>query len=181
MANNRTDEYGGSIENRTRFAREAVEACAKAIGADRVACRLSPYSTFQGMKMEDPIPTFTHLIKSLPQDLAYLHLVESRISGNADVPDNKLELTNFAREIWNGVFLTAGGYRTESAVQAADNNDKTAVVIGRYFISNPDLVAKIKLNEELVPYDRHTFYTNDYKGYTDYPVDERLLERASKL
>ena len=131
--------------------------------------------------MDDPIPTFSHLIKSLPQDLAYLHLVESRINGNADVAENKLEVTDFARDLWKGPFFTAGGYRTESAVEVADKNDKTAVVIGRYFISNPDLVAKVKLNEELRPYDRHTFYTNDYKGYTDYPVDEQLLERASKL
>lgn len=73
VCNKRTDDYGGSIENRTKFSLEAVKACVDAIGADRVGIRLSPFSHFQGMKMADPVPTFTYLINHLPQDLAYLH------------------------------------------------------------------------------------------------------------
>lgn len=73
VTNRRMDAYGGSIENRTKFAIEVVAACVSAVGSDRVAIRLSPWSTFLGMGMSDPIPTFTYLIKNLPKGLAYLH------------------------------------------------------------------------------------------------------------
>ncbi len=181
VSNRRIDDYGGSIENRCRFALEAVQACVDTIGADKVAIRLSPWSSFQGMKMDDPIPTFSYLIKTLPQDLAYLHVVESRIQGNADITENPLETTEFARQLWKkGPFFTAGGYRTKSAIEVADQADNICVVMGRYFVSNPDLVLKMKSNAELTPYNRDTFYSykDRSEGYTDYPFSQAVESKA---
>lgn len=182
VCNKRTDRYGGSIENRCRFALEAVQSCVKAIGADRVAIRLSPWSKFQGMGMADPVSTFTYLIKHLPQDLAYLHLVESRIAGSSDSSDVKEhETTKFAQDLWSGPFFVAGGYTVESAIKATEANDKVAIVMGRYFVSNPELVARMKLGVDFRPYDRSNFYSGGLEGYTTYEVDEDLVERANKL
>ena len=93
-----TDGYGGSIENRSRFGIEVAKAVADAVGADRTGIRLPPFSSFQGMKMKDPIPQFSHLLKGLkPLNFAYIHVVESRISGNADIEST--EKIDFALDI----------------------------------------------------------------------------------
>ncbi|MCI2467523.1 hypothetical protein KC271_14850, partial [Listeria monocytogenes] len=119
--------------------------------------RLSPYSTFQGMRMPDPVPQFTHVVKGLKElKLAYLHVVESRIAGNADI--EQTEKVAFAVEAWGGVspVFIAGGFTPESAKQAADEefkNTDLAVVFGRYFISTPDLPYRIKKGIPLNPYD----------------------------
>jgi len=99
-SNQRTDEYGGSVENRARFPLEILEAVCAEVGPDRVGIRLSPYSTFQGMKMplKDIHETFGYFVKEIASrhsDLAYLHVVESRIAGNADVPEDKAETLDF--------------------------------------------------------------------------------------
>ncbi|ODQ52355.1 NADH:flavin oxidoreductase/NADH oxidase [Saitoella complicata NRRL Y-17804] len=172
--NKRTDNYGGSIENRARFALECMQAITEAVGQDRVGIRLSPWSEFQGMKMADPKPTFSYLVTELGNrfpELAYLHVVESRIAGNADQEENPLEKSDFLKDLWQDkVFFTAGGYRTESAKEAAEH-ENTVVVMGRYFISNPDLVKRMKEDKPFNDYNRDTFY--QYKepseGYTDYP------------
>ncbi|KAH7371126.1 hypothetical protein BKA66DRAFT_470188 [Pyrenochaeta sp. MPI-SDFR-AT-0127] len=177
--NNRKDQYGGSIENRSRFAMEAVEAVVDAIGADRTAIRFSPWSTFNGMRMDEPVPQFRDIILKLNKlNLAYLHLVESRIAGNADVEIfDKLE---FAMDIWSGPLFIAGGYRPASAYRLVDeeHKDKKIVVLfGRYFISTPDLPFRIRSNLELNKYDRSTFYTPmSAKGYTDYSFSKEFLK-----
>ena len=88
VSNTRTDEYGGSIENRCRFALEIIDAVAASVGASRVALRISPWSTFQDMGMDDPIPTFTYLVKEAVRrhpNLAYLHVPEPGVAGNQDI------------------------------------------------------------------------------------------------
>jgi len=100
--NKRTDDWGGSIEKRSRFGLEVAKAVVAAVGADRVGVRLSPFSTFQGMKMTHPIPQFSHLIEGLKGlNLAYLHMVESRISGDAEIEST--ELVDFALKIWGKI------------------------------------------------------------------------------
>lgn len=185
VSNKRTDSYGGSIENRSKFGLEVAKAVVDAVGADKTGIRLSPWSSFQGMKMEEPIPQFSHLIKGLKElKLAYLHVVESRISGNADVEST--EKVNFAIDIWGNTspILIAGGFKPDSARRAVDDEYKgqnVAIVFGRYFISNPDLVYRIKHDIELVKYDRDTFYQPKSKnGYTDYPFSEQY-QKESKL
>lgn len=176
--NRRDDQYGGSVENRSRFALEAVTAVAAAIGADRTAIRFSPWSTYNGMRMKDPIPQFEDIVKKLDRlDLAYLHLVESRIAGNADV--ESCDKLDFATKIWRGPLFIAGGYRPDSAKRLVDEerSDRNVVVLfGRYFISTPDLPFRIRAHLELNEYDRSTFYTPmNAKGYTDYPFSKEFL------
>ncbi|KAK0316720.1 hypothetical protein LTR01_000471 [Friedmanniomyces endolithicus] len=177
VSNKRTDRWGGSIENRTRFATAVTQAVVSAVGADKTGIRLSPWSSFQGMKMEDPIPTFSHLLRSLKElKLAYVHLVESRISGNADV-ETTGKIDPFI-DIWAGTspILLAGGFKPDSTRRAVEEQykDKDVVVVfGRYFISNPDLVFRVREGIELATYDRETFYlAKSEKGYLDYPFSE---------
>lgn len=184
VSNKRTDKWGGSIENRARFAIEVAKAVVDAVGADKTGLRLSPWSTFQGMKMEDPIPQFSYLVKELKKlKLAYLHLVESRIAGNADV--EATEKINPFVDIWSGTspILVAGGFRGDSARRAVDEEyrDKDiAIVFGRYFISNPDLVYRIQKGIELAQYDRDTFYKmKSPDGYVDYPYSKEWEKEQS--
>ena len=185
MVNHRTDEYGGSIENRSRFGLEATKAVVDAIGADRTGIRLSMWSTFQGMRMKDPVPQFTHLIEGLKSlGLSYLHVVESRISGNADV--EATEKIDFAIDIWGKTspVLIAGGFKPDSATRAVDaeyENHDIAIVFGRLFIPNPDLPFRIKEGIQLTPYNRELFYNKTQEhGYTDYPFSAEF-ENASRL
>ena len=181
-ANTRTDKWGGSIENRSRFGLEVTKAVVNAVGAERTGIRLSPWSSFQGMKMADPIPQFTHLIKELKElKLGYLHLVESRIAGNADI--EATEKNDSFIELWgktSPIFL-AGGFTSASAQEVVKQyGDKdVAVVFGRYWISTPDLVFRIKNGIELTPYDRDLFYNaKEVKGYTDYAFSEEFVKQS---
>merc|ERR1711939_1113390 len=181
--NTRTDEYGGSIENRSRFGLEVTRAVVDAVGADKVGIRLSPFSSFQGMKMDDPIPQFTHLIKGLKElKLAYIHVVESRVSGNADIEST--EKIDFALDVWGKTspVLVAGGFRPDSAKRAVDEEYKDqdiAIVFGRYFISTPDLPFRIQKGIDLTPYDRESFYIpKSEKGYTDYPFSPEFEQEV---
>ncbi|BGP56253.1 hypothetical protein JCM8202v2_003867 [Rhodotorula sphaerocarpa] len=178
VSNNRTDEYGGSIENRARFPLEVAKAVCDAIGADRVGIRLSPYSSFQDMKMksiEEIKETFSYFVKELRDrhpEMAYIHCVESRIAGNTTVDADQAETLDFLHDIWAPrPFLIAGGFDAESAPKAADKYENTVVVVGRYFISNPDLVRRVREGIPLAPYNRDTFYLygpDKTEGYTDY-------------
>jgi len=157
----------------------------EAVGADRTGIRLSPWSSFQGMKMQEPKPQFSHLIKGLKElNLVYLHLVESRISGNADVEstEKNTDLIN----LWSpSPVLLAGGFTPDAARNDVDKlyKDKDmAIVFGRYFISNPDLVYRLKNDIELTKYNRDTFYNPKSKdGYIDYEFSEQWQKENSKL
>ncbi|KAF2444737.1 FMN-linked oxidoreductase [Karstenula rhodostoma CBS 690.94] len=179
--NQRTDSYGGSVENRSRFAIEVVKAVVDAIGAKKTSIRLSPFSSFQGMKMDEPHPQFKDVIKKLDalNDLAYIHLVDSRIDGSVDVDPNPAEqLQPFVDEFRNPV-LIAGGLQPASAHNVVDKqypNKDVVVVFGRYFISTPDLVFRLEKGIEFNPYNRDTFYLPmKAEGYTDYPFSKEFL------
>ncbi|KAI9746103.1 MAG: Chanoclavine-I aldehyde reductase fgaOx3 [Claussenomyces sp. TS43310] len=177
--NKRTDAWGGSVEKRAKFGTEVAKAVVGAVGAERTGIRLSPLSTFQGMKMKDPVPGFSYLTERLKElNLAYLHLVESRISGNADVEST--EQIDFLVDIWGKTspIFVAGGFTSESAKKVADQypNADVAVVFGRYFISNPDLPFKLREGIPLTPYNRDTFYkVKSPEGYTDYPFSKEFI------
>lgn len=178
VSNKRNDAYGGSIENRSRLLKEVICAVVDAIGAECVGLRLSPWSTFQGMRMEDLISQFSNIIiKASGAGIAYLHLVESRLSGALDW-DNS-ERLDFAYKVWDKPLLIAGGYLPSGACKLVDDHpDKDVVVVfGRYFISNPDLVYRIKEGLELSAHDRQTFYNNILAvGYVDYPFSKEYIE-----
>jgi NADPH2 dehydrogenase len=178
VRNQRDDAYGGSVENRSRFIHDIMKAVVAAIGPERVGLRLSPWSVFQGMKMENPIPQFADIIDKASQlNLAYLHLIESRMSGSEDYEGS--ERLDFAYKLWNGPLLVAGGYKPADAQKLVDEEypDKDIVVIfGRYFIANPDLVYRLKKGLELSAYERMTFYiSNSAIGYVDYPFSAEYL------
>ncbi|KAF2133539.1 FMN-linked oxidoreductase [Dothidotthia symphoricarpi CBS 119687] len=175
--NKRTDSYGGSVENRSRFAIEIAQAIVDAVGADRTGIRLSPFSDFQGMKMEDPIPQFSDIIKKLNKlNLAYLHLVESRETGNADVEG--YDVLNDLFPLFDGPLLISGGLKPDSSKRLVDEDMKdrdVVAVFGRYFISTPDLVYRLENGIDFNPYDRDTFYkAKSADGYTDYPFSKEF-------
>ncbi|RHZ71381.1 Chanoclavine-I aldehyde reductase fgaOx3 [Aspergillus turcosus] len=178
-ANKRTDAWGGSVEKRARFALEVLRAVVEAVGADRTGIRFSPWSPFQGMRMADPLPQFSYLArKTAEMKLAYVHLVESRISGNAD--NEATDQLDFFLEVYGRAspVIIAGGYKADSAREAVDSHYKdydVVIGIGRPWTSNPDLPFKIKAGIPLRPYEREVFYApKDPKGYIDYELSEEF-------
>jgi N-ethylmaleimide reductase len=176
--NLRTDQYGGSIENRTRFLMEVTKAVVEVWGADKVGVRLSPYGVANGSGEPDPMPLYTHAIKSLnPFGLAYLHFIEPRSSGAGRAEVNHQNVPSamvLFRPIWKGVLITAGGFTGQTADAAIAAGHADAIAFGRIFISNPDLPRRLQRGFPLTPYNRATFYGGEEAGYTDYPVHDEL-------
>lgn len=175
VVNKRTDKYGGSIENRSRFGLEVIQAVVDRVGAERTAIRLSPHSNFQEMKMVDPKPQFTHFISELASrhpTLSYIHLIEGRADEGVE---NVQETLDFAIDAWRPTgqpFFMAGGLTRENAlaIMEREGMDNVALVFGRWFLANPDLPRRLRENIPLNAYDRQTFYTpEEPKGYIDYP------------
>jgi N-ethylmaleimide reductase len=178
QSNLRTDRYGGSIENRVRFLIEVTEAVTEVWGADRVGMRLSPYGVANGSGEEDPMPLYTHAIRSLdPLGLAYLHFIEPRSSGAGRAEVNHQNVPSamvLFRPIWSGKLITAGGFTGETANAAIAAGHADAIAFGRIFISNPDLPRRLREGYPLTPYNRQTFYGGEEEGYTDYPAHDEL-------
>jgi N-ethylmaleimide reductase len=176
--NLRTDQYGGSIENRTRFLIEVTKAVVEVWGADRVGVRLSPYGVANGSGEPDPMPLYTYAVQSLnPLRLAYLHFIEPRSSGAGRAEANHQNVPSamvLFRPIWNGVLITAGGFTGETADAAIAAGHADAIAFGRIFISNPDLPRRLQRGFPLTPYNRATFYGGEEAGYTDYPAHDEL-------
>ncbi len=172
-SNQRTDEYGGAVENRARLLLEVIDAVVSVWGAGRVGVRLSPYGTVHDMRDSDPIGLFSYVFEKLnDRKLAYVHVIEPRATGaggseavNEDAPST----SDLFRSKFNGTFISAGGYLPDSAKAVVEKGSADAVAFGRYFISNPDLPKRIETGAELTPYDRPTFYGGAEAGYTDYP------------
>jgi N-ethylmaleimide reductase len=173
-SNQRSDSYGGSIENRARLLLEVVDQAVNVWGAGRVGVRLSPYGTFNDMRDSDPIALFSYVLEHLSErKIGYLHLIEPRssLAGGADgTVKDASETRAIFRKAFNGVLISAGGYTGEEAINAVQRGTVDAVAFGRLFISNPDLPKRLQLNSELNSYDRQTFYGGAEKGYIDYPA-----------
>jgi N-ethylmaleimide reductase len=172
-SNRRTDAYGGSVENRARLLLKVADAVVDVWGSGRVGVRLSPYGTFNDMHDSDPVALFTHVLGRLSdRRIAYAHVIEPRAStagGGDDVDLGAPCTSEIFRRAFDGVFISAGGYDRERAMQAVASGQADAVAFGRLFIANPDLPERLRHNAPLNPYDRSTFYGGDQKGYTDYP------------
>jgi N-ethylmaleimide reductase len=179
--NLRTDQYGGSIENRARFLMEVTRAVIEVWGADRVGVRLSPHGIANGSGEADPMPLYTHVVKSLdPLGLAYLHFIEPRSSGAGRAEVNHQNVPSamvLFRPLWRGKLITAGGFTGDAAEAAVAAGHADAIAFGRIFISNPDLPRRLQHGFPLTPYNRATFYGGEAAGYTDYP-EHNELERA---
>ena len=148
VTNQRTDEYGGSVENRARFPLEILEAVSKAVGEDRVGFRVSPWNSWQGMRMEDPKPTFAYFVTQAKErfpNLAHLHAVEPRVAGDDDGGCDDADSNNFLRKIWgNKVFIAAGGYTAQTATETA-NTKGGLIAFGRYYIANVSFLSSVEL------------------------------------
>ena len=171
-SNQRTDDWGGSIEKRITFVVETARATAAAIGGGRVGIRLSPYGAGGGMKPYAEIDqTYLALVTALAGlGLAYVHVVDHSAMGAPAVPETlKLAL----RKAWPRTFILAGGFDRAGAQAVLDGNRGDLVGFGRPFISNPDLVSRLEHGTALAAPDFGTFYTPGAQGYTDYPVAEQ--------
>ncbi|TXG65618.1 hypothetical protein EZV62_006893 [Acer yangbiense] len=168
-----TDQYGGSIENRCRFALEIVEAIANEIGAHRVGIRLCPFANFSESGDSNPEALGLYIAESLNKyGILYCHMVAPRLTivgENGDTPHSLLPM----RKAFNGTFLVAGGYGREDGNKAVAEGGADLVAYGRIFLANPDLPKRFELDAPLNKYNRDTFYTPDpVVGYTDYPFLE---------
>lgn len=161
-ANLRDDEYGGSVENRARFAIETAAAVANAIGPDRTGIRLSPGSTFNGIEEgEEYEALYRYLVRELAKlDLAYVHVVHG---GNES-------LVSDIRRLWpNALLLNRGGQPLEKLAADVETGLADVVTIGRAALANPDVVERFRIGAPLNEPDPATFYGGDARGYTDYP------------
>jgi len=166
-SNHRKDNWGGSIENRIRFAVEVAKACAKAIGAEHIGMRISPYGAFNGMVPDSQMDS---LFETLSEELSkigllYIHVVDHSSMG---APAVSQEVKNKIHKNFKGKYILSGGYDVAKANVDLTEGRGDLVAFGRPFIGNPDLVEKLKSGKALTPPDPNTFYTPGEKGYTDY-------------
>ncbi|KAF7721189.1 hypothetical protein EC973_005120 [Apophysomyces ossiformis] len=173
----RTDEYGGSIENRARFLLEVIDGLIEAVGADKVGVRLSPYNTFGGMTVSPlAVAQYAYVLAELQKradagkELAYVHTMEAekgtKHASGKSIAEENLE---WIRTVWNGVWVRNRDYRREDALKLTSADPKVVVSFGRDFISNPDLVQRLENNWPLNEGNSATHYTNGAEGYIDYP------------
>jgi N-ethylmaleimide reductase len=177
-SNQRTDRYGGSIENRARLLLEIMQAAIDVYGANRVGVRLSPYGIANDSGEPDPMPLYTYVVKALDKlGLAYLHLIEPRSSGAGRAEVNWQNVPSamvLFRPLYSGLLIAAGGFTGETGNAAIAEGHADAIAYGRIFISNPDLPRRLEKGFPITPYNRATFYGGEEKGYTDYPVYDEL-------
>ena len=178
--NDRTDEYGGRLENRWRLLLETVAAAADTIGGARVGVRISPLGTAHEMRPDpDPLSTFGYLARALNRlGIGYLHLYDQSESW---IHDRQNDLLRHLRACFPSTIILCGGFdgrRAEAALQA-DRGD--LVAFGKHFISNPDLVQRLRFGAPLAPWDSKTIYKGGAKGYTDYQTLDEEMAASEKL
>ncbi|MBW4642868.1 MAG: alkene reductase [Goleter apudmare HA4340-LM2] len=166
--NQRSDRYGGSVENRARFLLEVTDAVCSVWGAERVGVKLSPSNTFNDIRDSDPQTTFGYAIAALKSfGLGYLHLMEPTPAdirhGGKPIP-----VVEF-RPLYPGELIANGGYDKEKGNAAIANGDADLISFGALFLANPDLPKRLRLDAPLNEGDRNTYYGGDEIGYTDYP------------
>ena len=166
-SNIREDEYGGNIQNRSRFLFEIIKGVTAEIGSDKTGLRLSPSGTFNEMSDSNPQEHFSYICEKLNDfNLAYLHVVDA-LEGDIRHGANIVDLS-VLREAYKGVLITNGGYDKIRGEKSIKKGHADAVAYGNLFIANPDLVKRFETDAALNKADSDTFYTQDAKGYTDY-------------
>ncbi|PKO68307.1 MAG: alkene reductase [Betaproteobacteria bacterium HGW-Betaproteobacteria-16] len=173
-SNQRTDAYGGSIENRARLLLEVVNAITDAIGGGRTGIRLSPVTPANDVVDADPQPLFDHVVRQLaPMKLAYLHLIEGATGGPRGIADRPFDYAALRAAYraagGKGAWMVNNGYDLSLAGQALQDG-ADLVAFGRSFIANPDLVERLRRGGPFNTPDRNTFYGGGAQGYTDYPA-----------
>lgn len=167
--NQRTDEYGGSVENRARMLLEITQAVVDVWGSNRVGVRLSPGSTFNDMHDSDPKGLFTYVINELNRfHLAYLHLVGPQ-DGSGIQPEIGEPVIPYFGKLYQGTLIANGGFTRETGNEIIEKGEAHLVSYGQLFLANPDLPVRFEAHAPLNQTDRATFYGGTEKGYTDYP------------
>ena len=169
--NQRTDEYGGSVENRARFALEVVQAAANVFGADRVGIRLAPTGNVGGIHDSHRLATFSYVTEQLNKfGLAYLHVIEALPGHPMAAKAGQEPVGPALRKIFKGPFILNGGYTQETAERALDNNEADLIAFGVPYIANPDLLERFETDAPLNKPNPALFYGTGAAGYTDYPA-----------
>jgi len=162
-SNQRTDQYGGSVDNRISFVVETLQAMSAVNGADKVGMRICPGNPFNDLQDDNPEETFTELLKAIDgMGLAYLHVIR--------MPKGPVDNIALANKYFSGPIILNDSYSSEEAESAIQENQAMAISFGRDFVANPDLVAKLKTKSQLAKFDLVSLYTPGAKGYTDYGV-----------
>ncbi|KAL5702301.1 12-oxophytodienoate reductase [Ranunculus cassubicifolius] len=169
--NDRSDNYGGTLENRCRFALEVVEEVSKEIGADRVGLRLSPFADYLDSSDSNPKALGLYMAETLNKyGILYCHMIEPRMKEQLGERSETLHSLLPMRKAFKGTFIVAGGYDREDGNKAIAEEYADLVAYGRWFLANPDLPKRFEANAPLNKYDRDTFYSSDPDhGYVDYP------------
>lgn len=173
--NDRKGPYGGSIANRARLVVEIMQAVAAEMGASRVGIRISPMTTFNDTPRDsDPQALFEYLVSQLdPLGLAYVHVIQGE-TGGPRYPEDAQRPFDYAamKACFSGCWMLNNGYGPEDASQAIVADEADVIAFGRPFISNPDLVRRLREGAPLTPTNPETFYGGGAEGYTDYPTLE---------
>ncbi|MBN2616241.1 MAG: alkene reductase [Bacteroidales bacterium] len=171
-SNQRNDQYGGSADNRNRFALETAKRVVDAIGAERTAIRISPYGVSNEMDIFDGMEDqYEQLVMGFHDlNLAYVHIVDHSSMGAPEVPER---MKAKIRKAFKNTLIISGGYNKEKAEDDLQSGKGDLVAFGKPFISNPDLVLRMEKDLPLTPFNTETFYTPGEKGYTDYPFAAR--------
>jgi N-ethylmaleimide reductase len=166
--NDRNDVYGGSLENRCRLLLETSAAVSEMVGSERVGVRLSPLGTANGMQVDpEPYRTYGYLAGELDRlGIGYLHLYDQSASWIHNSAD---PLLRCLRERFSRTLILCGGFTAERAEAALQVGSGDLIAFGKLYISNPDLVERLRGGFELAPYDTKTFYKGGASGYVDYP------------
>ena len=170
-SNSRTDEYGGSIENRAKFLFDVIEDVKEVMPENRIGARLNPsWHDMSGITIdEETIPTFEYIVKKLNNyNLAYLHLSEP-FTDVTNVPFAEPKIAEHFRPLYKGSLIINYGFNQEKGNKIIQDDLADLVAFGKPFISNPDLPKRFELNAQITPWDEKTFYTPGEKGYIDYP------------
>jgi N-ethylmaleimide reductase len=189
--NLRTDRYGGSVENRARFLLELLDAVIAAIGPSKTAVRFSPFGTVLVPLDTDPISSFSYILNEvehrgiayvcltqprtdlfLPEKTKWENLYKASETGEMKVSKEGITLKPFLAILKNTPRFATGGYDDKNCFEEVENGELDAVTFGRCFISNPDLVERIRKGKQLSPWKQESAYTNGPEGYTDYPVTD---------
>jgi N-ethylmaleimide reductase len=172
-SNQRSDAYGGSMENRGRFLREVVEAVSEAIGPDRVGVRISPFGILNDTHDPAPEEIYDYVLRTLDAaDIAYLHIIRPVVSGNIESEAGRLlrDPVLDVRPRFRGRVIVAGGVEVAEAENLLEAGHADAVAFGRWFVANPDLPERLRNGWPLNEAERDSFYTQGPEGYVDYPV-----------
>ena len=174
--NKRTDAYGGSIENRARLMLEVAKVVAAETGPERTGIRISPVTPANDISDSNPQPLFDHIVGELDAlKLVYIHVIEGATGGPRDIAPFDYDSL---RKRFKGAYVANNGYDFELATKVLAEGRADLIAFGKPFISNPDLVERLKRGAPLNAWDKATFYGGGAKGYTDYPMLGATAEAA---